>query len=129
MKLTHACILAGDIEAMRGFYERVLQLEPNTAGETYAEFRTPVGTLSLFAAAAHERLAPGSAEPGRNRSVELEFLVEDVDAEYERLCRISGLEWVKPPTTQPWGNRSIYFRDPEGNLLNFYSRIGAESGS
>jgi len=32
---------------------------------------------------------------------------------------------VKPPTTQPWGNRSIYFRDPDGNLINFYSRVAA----
>ncbi len=126
MKLTHVCILSGDMKAMIGFYEQVLQLEPHTAGDAYAEFRTPVATLSLFAAEAHERLAPGSAEPGRNRSVELEFLVDDVDAEYARLCRIPGLVWVKPPTTQPWGIRSIFFRDPEGNLLNFHSRVDAE---
>ncbi len=55
-------------------------------------------------------------------SVMFEFEVDDVDAEYERL-RGYGVEWVKLPTTQPWGNRSIYFRDPDGNLVNFYARV------
>jgi hypothetical protein len=26
------------------------------------------------------------------------------------------------PTTQPWGSRSMVFRDPEGNLVNIFSR-------
>jgi len=29
-----------------------------------------------------------------------------------------------PPTTQPWGNRSMVFRDPVGNLVNVFSREG-----
>ena len=57
-----------------------------------------------------------------NRSVILPFQVADVDSEYERLRRLE-VDWVKPPTTQPWGNRSIYFRDPDGNLISFYSRV------
>ena len=32
-------------------------------------------------------------------------------------------EWVKPPTTQPWESRSTDFRDPEGNLVNFFARV------
>ena len=55
----------------------------------------------------------------------LEFQVEDVDADYARLQQAHHvvIEWVKPPTTQGWGNRSIYFRDPDGNLVNLYSRV------
>jgi len=58
-----------------------------------------------------------------NRNILLEFQVDDVDAEYQRLRPIAGIEWVKELTTQPWGNRSIYFRDPDGNLVNFFSRV------
>jgi uncharacterized glyoxalase superfamily protein PhnB len=29
---------------------------------------------------------------------------------------------VMPPTTQPWGNRSMMFRDPAGHLVNVFSR-------
>ena len=40
----------------------------------------------------------------------------------ERLQKME-IEWAKPPTTQLWGNRSTYFRDPDGNLMNFYTRV------
>jgi catechol 2,3-dioxygenase-like lactoylglutathione lyase family enzyme len=50
----------------------------------------------------------------------LEFRVSDVDQEYVRLQSLVKT-WVKPPTTQPWGTRSIYFRDPDGNLVDFYT--------
>ena len=46
-----------------------------------------------------------------------------MDAHYQRLRSDMELHWVKPPTTQPWGNRSIYFTDPEGNLVNLYTRV------
>jgi catechol 2,3-dioxygenase-like lactoylglutathione lyase family enzyme len=55
----------------------------------------------------------------------LEFQVDDVDAEYARLNQLDQLkiDFVLAPTTLPWGNRSIYFRDPDGNLVNFFSRV------
>ena len=75
----------------------------------------------------------GRAEPlqydeqGQRRDeVILDFLVDDVDAEYGRITAL-GVEWVMPPTTQPWGNRSMIFRDPAGNLVNVFSRPGPEA--
>ena len=53
----------------------------------------------------------------------LDFVVEDVDAEYERIDAL-GVEWVLRPTTQPWGRRSMIFSDPEGHLVNVFSRRG-----
>jgi uncharacterized glyoxalase superfamily protein PhnB len=50
-------------------------------------------------------------------------LVDDVDAEYRRIAAL-GVDWVLPPTTQPWRNRSMMFRDPAGNLVNVFSRRG-----
>lgn len=74
-----------------------------------AEFRDLVGE------AAAQRAAQGS--------VMLEFQVADADAEYARLGRLQGepIDFVLTPTTLPWGNRSIYFRDPDGNLVNFFT--------
>jgi uncharacterized glyoxalase superfamily protein PhnB len=57
----------------------------------------------------------------RRSKIILDFRVDDVDAEYERIDAL-GVEWVMPPTTQPWGNRSMIFTDPEGNLINVFSR-------
>ncbi|MBV9580788.1 MAG: VOC family protein, partial [Chloroflexi bacterium] len=55
--------------------------------------------------------------------VMLEFHVDDADAEYARLQHLPNVtvDFVLTPTTLPWGNRSIYFRDPDGNLINFFT--------
>jgi catechol 2,3-dioxygenase-like lactoylglutathione lyase family enzyme len=95
-------------------------LEPRWPGEDYVEFRTGVGVLAIFSAQAQERYIPGSAIAANNKGVVLEFRVADVDQEYRRLKPLVKT-WVKPPTTQPWGTRSVYFRDPDGNLIDFYS--------
>jgi hypothetical protein len=89
----------------------------------YAEVAAPGCTVSFFRADAMERLTPGAVKVGANRSMLLEFLVEDVPAEYARLQDI-GVRWGKQPSTQPCGNRSIYFSNPDGDLVNFYARLG-----
>jgi hypothetical protein len=38
-------------------------------------------------------------------------------------------EFVPEPTTQPWGNRSMLLRDPDGNLINFFSPAASASGA
>jgi catechol 2,3-dioxygenase-like lactoylglutathione lyase family enzyme len=63
-----------------------------------------------------------SARPADNHSVIIEFRVDDVDSEYERLEPLVD-EWVQQPTTMPWGNRSILFRDPDGNLVNVFTPV------
>jgi len=50
----------------------------------------------------------------------LEFVVGDVDAERRRLDTLVT-DWAQQPTDQPWGNRSMLFRDPDGNLINFFT--------
>jgi hypothetical protein len=32
-------------------------------------------------------------------------------------------DFVTEPTTMPWGNRSLLFRDPDGNLVNFFTSV------
>jgi len=119
-KLMHACLITENVDELVQFYEPILRLKAQRSGEDYAEFRTGAGVLAVFSAAAQEKYIPGSAEAGRNKSAILEFSVADVDKEYARLQGMVKT-WVKPPTTQPWGTRSIYFRDPDGNLVDFYT--------
>lgn len=62
-----------------------------------------------------------------NDSVLLELEVTDVDAEYARLQGLQ-VEWVQALTTQPWGHRTFYVRDPDGNILNFHTAVEEHSG-
>lgn len=120
--LMHTCLITSDVKQLTDFYQRVLQIKPHASGDSYVEFPTGAGTLAIFDADAQEKYIPGSAQPGQNKSSILEFNVANVDLEYARLQGIVKV-WVKPPTTQPWGSRSIYFRDPDGNLVDFFTRV------
>ena len=117
--LTNTCLVTTNLNRLVNFYQGVLGMQAKQAGSDYAEFRTGVGVLAIFSADAQEKYIPGSAEAGDNKSSILEFRVTDVDQEYARLQPLVTA-WVKKPTTQPWGTRSVYFRDPDGNLVNFY---------
>jgi hypothetical protein len=57
-----------------------------------------------------------AARPANNSTAIIEWVVDDVEAEYERLLPVVS-EWEQEPTLMPWGNRSILFRDPDGNLV------------
>jgi catechol 2,3-dioxygenase-like lactoylglutathione lyase family enzyme len=118
-KLINTCLVTKNVSRLSDFYEKVLGIKPQKVANRYAEFHTGVGVLAIFSAEAQQEYIPGSAEASKNRSAILEFKVADVDQEYVRLQPIVAT-WVKKPTTQPWGTRSIYFRDPDGNLIDFY---------
>jgi catechol 2,3-dioxygenase-like lactoylglutathione lyase family enzyme len=123
--LVNTCLITSNVRRLVAFYEPVLGLKANWSGEDYAEFHTGVGVLAIFSFSAQEKYIPNATEPGKNRSLILEFRVTDVDQEYARLKSLVKT-WVKPPTTQPWGTRSAYFRDPDGNLVDFYSPAKAQ---
>lgn len=122
--LVNTCLITKNVKKLVDFYTSVLQRDAQMSGQDYAEFHTGIGVLAIFSAQAQERYIPGSAVAAQNKSAILEFKVADVDAEYRRLQTVVKI-WVKPPSTQPWGTRSIYFRDPDGNLVDFYSRPDA----
>jgi uncharacterized glyoxalase superfamily protein PhnB len=123
--LINTCLITKNVAQLVSFYEKVLQIPAKTTGSDYAEFSTGVGVLAIFFADAQEKYIPHATEPANNHSAILEFEVGDVDQEYARLQSVVKT-WVKPPTTQPWGTRSVYFRDPDGNLVNFFKLVKAQ---
>ena len=118
--LINTCLITNNVKRLVDFYEPILAVRAKWSGKDYAEFSTGVGVLAIFSEEAQERYIPGSTKAAKNKSIVLEFRVADVDQQYRRL-QSAVKTWVKPPTTQPWGTRSIYFRDPDGNLVDFYT--------
>ena len=121
-RLVNTCLITSNVQRLVEFYEPLLGVMAKKTGEDYAEFPTGVGVLAIFSEDAQEKYIPGSAKAATNRSVVLQFRVADVDQEYRRL-NVFVKTWVKRPANQPWGTRSIYFRDPDGNLVDFYAPI------
>jgi catechol 2,3-dioxygenase-like lactoylglutathione lyase family enzyme len=115
-------IITGDVARLVEFYERATGVRAVWATEDFAELRTPHATLAIAGTRTVPLFAPGSARPADNHSVITEFLVDDVDRVHRDLTGFVT-DFVNGPTTMPWGNRSLLFRDPDGNLVNFFTPV------
>lgn len=118
MKFASTRLIAADINAMVAFYEMVTGQAAEWLAPVFAEIVTPVATLAIGSVETVALFKEGSAEPAANRTVMIEFMVDDVDAEYERLK--GKVELVHEPKLMPWGNRSVQFRDPEGTVVALF---------
>jgi predicted enzyme related to lactoylglutathione lyase len=120
MELIQSRIVTDNVERLAAFYAALVGV-PVPLNDYYVE--VPAGAMSVgFSRRGFtEHKENAAARPTRRGEVILDFTVNDVDGEYERV-RALGVTWVLPPTTQPWGNRSMIFADPEGNLVNVFSR-------
>lgn len=126
MKLVSIRVITADVQRLVSFYEVVTGAEAIWGNELFAEIATPCGTLAIGSDKTVALFGEGSAEPAANRTAILEFIVDDVDAEWERLRgRVSDV--VTEPTTMPWGNRALLFRDPDGNLVNLFTPVTAQA--
>ena len=111
-KLKSICLITTDVRGLCDFYAHVLESTPE-GDSTFATISTPEINLSISSTQLTEEIAPGLKVASQGGNCFLEFEVDDVDAEYERLKTLN-VEVVKLPTTQPWGVRSVWFRDPQG---------------
>jgi catechol 2,3-dioxygenase-like lactoylglutathione lyase family enzyme len=119
-------IITNDVKRLVRFYEEVTGLSPTWLTEDFAELSTPSCTLAIGSNRTMDFYAAGAARPANNRTAIIEFRVDDVDKEYVKLDMMIS-EFVQRPTTLPWGNRSLLFRDPDGNLINFFTPVSAEA--
>ena len=127
MQFAATRIITDDVDALVAFYERVTGATAARLHPLFAEVRTDTGTLAIASSATIPLLGEHAAAPRANRSVILDFLVDDVDAVYTTLQGVVET-FVNEPTDMPWGNRSLLFRDPDGNLVNVFTPITADAG-
>jgi predicted enzyme related to lactoylglutathione lyase len=122
MELVQSRVVTDDVAGMASFYARLVGTTV-VLNDYYVE--VPTGALSVGFSKCRFTECSGAGDAQvrdvPSGDVILDFRVDDVDVEFARIDRL-GVEWVLEPTTQPWGNRSMVFRDPEGNLVNVYSR-------
>ncbi|MCS6581978.1 VOC family protein [Curtobacterium citreum] len=123
MSFASVRIITDDLEGMVAFYERVTGQPAERPAPVFAQFTGPGGTLAIASTATVAMLS-GALTPATNRSVLIEFEVADVDDDFAGL-QLGSDDVVLEPTTMPWGNRSALVRDPDGNVVNLFSRPAA----
>lgn len=117
-------IITDDAARLVALYERLTGGKATWGNENFAELSIGPATLAIASTRTVALFGAGAAEAAANRSVIIEFLVDDVDGLYAGLHG-GGEEFVNEPTTMPWGNRSLLVRDPDGNLVNFFTPVTA----
>jgi catechol 2,3-dioxygenase-like lactoylglutathione lyase family enzyme len=120
--IDYTVIFVRDMTAMRRFYEDVLcfslarELSPG-----WIEYQIGGNTLAL---ARPSRTSADTPTPVGSASLQLAFKVSppEVDQCADELLS-HGVTLVSPPTNQSFGHRTLFFRDPDGNLLEVYAEI------
>jgi catechol 2,3-dioxygenase-like lactoylglutathione lyase family enzyme len=123
MNLVSIRIITADVQRLVRFYAQITGTPLTVFTDDFAELNTPSGTLAIGSTRTLQLFGGDVARAADNHSVIIELLVADVDAEYRRLADVLGSSLVQAPTTMPWGNRSLLFRDPDGNLVNFFTPV------
>lgn len=120
MRFTHVRLVTRDVFRLVSFYHAITGISPVIGSDDYVELRTNAGTLAICSQRSIDLYGAQAAVAEQNRSAIVELQVDDVDGERARLSSLVK-EFELEPTTQPWGNRSMLFRDPDGNLINFFA--------
>jgi predicted enzyme related to lactoylglutathione lyase len=126
MQVVSLRIITGDIKRLVQFYEKATNITAKWLTDDFAEIVTNAFTLAIGSMKTLAFFGEGVAQPAANKSVIIEFLVENVDEAYEHIKELTT-EMVQKPATMPWGNRSLLFRDPDGNLINFFTPVSDEA--
>jgi catechol 2,3-dioxygenase-like lactoylglutathione lyase family enzyme len=122
MNLISIRIITEDVKVLVNFYEQLTGMAAIQYTDDFAELKTKSATLAIGSTRTLQFFGGAEvAKAAQNRTAIIEFMVEDVDSEYQRLADSLQPYIVQMPTTMPWGNKSLLFRDPDGNLVNFFT--------
>jgi len=114
----YVVLVVDDLDRSLGFYVDVLGLPLGHRSGPYAQLETATTRVALYtrdamAGTLGQSLVPPAPDAP---AFELGFKVPSCDAAFEELVE-AGAEAAVPPTDRPWGQRTAYVRDPDGNLI------------
>lgn len=125
MKFAYTRLVTEDVRSLAAFYEKLLGTAPK-GNDDYVELQPEGAILAIVSRKAANFMHGGEWPAAANRSAILEFVVDDVDAERKRIDGFVS-DWLQQPKVMPWGNRSMLFRDPDGNPINFFKPLAAKA--
>ena len=123
--LDHLVLTVADVGRTRDFYERVLGMEPVVFGE--GRHGLAFGSQKINLHEAGREFEPKAAVPTPG-SADLCFLANVSVAEVVEHLQANGVEILEGPVGRTGATgpiKSVYFRDPDGNLIEVASRLRA----
>jgi len=133
MKFSNVRLLVKDYKKCFKFYTKQLGLEALWGDENgcYASFKVADG-IEGFAIFVSDYMAPAVGNDGKTQPVGYReksmvvFEVENVDDTYQAFLG-RGITFIDEPTDMPdWGMRVVHLRDPEENLIEFFTPLAAQ---
>lgn len=123
--LGYAVLFVEDFDRTLAFYADMVGLPVRLRAEGYVEFAVEGAKFALLARSRVPELVgeahAGRPSPGAHEG-EVAFVVEDVDRVYVELVG-RGVPFLGAPQTRPWGQRTAYFHDPEGHLIEIATNL------
>jgi catechol 2,3-dioxygenase-like lactoylglutathione lyase family enzyme len=119
MGIDHMVLYVADMQRAKEFYAGKLGLSVPYEDKDMVQVQGR-GSFSLLLETEEGRTIGGDG-------FQLQLLVDDVDAEYERL-RAKGVEFDSPPEDMWWGSRHAFFKDPDGYGLTIFKPAAEAAG-
>ncbi|WP_346986061.1 VOC family protein [Chryseobacterium sp. POE27] len=128
MNLLSVRIITSNIDGLIKFYEEITGLSFVRYTPEFAELNTDCATLAIGSINTMKAFSEKDIVTAiQNTSVIIEFMVDDVDKLYEKIRTVVDASIVQKPTLMPWGNKSLLFRDPDGNLVNLFTPVSEQA--
>lgn len=117
--LDYVILLCKDLDAMKHFYHEIMGFPIYRDWGNWYELRVGYVLLTL-----RTRGRPYDGEGADGAHVQLAFRVapDEVEACYGELVA-HNVEIIEPPQDKTFGHKTLFFKDPDGNILEIYAEI------
>lgn len=121
--IDYTVVYVRDMDAMKAFYGETMGFKlVRQLSSNWIEYG--IGPNILALARRHPLLAGDAPIPQGSATLQIAFRVPvpEVDVWAAHLAH-QGVTVVSPPTDQTWGHRTLFFRDPDGNLVEIFADL------
>ena len=123
--IDYVVLLCEDLVRARQFYLDVMKFRLERESPRWVSFHVGSGLLCLRPRSLEGVFQDGPGAPSGSASVQLAFRVAppEID-EIQAELAAAGVDLMGPPCDIPaWGHRAIFFRDPDGNVIEIYAEV------
>lgn len=108
-------LITENYDAMKAFYTKLFPIERDIPAEQFTQFKSYNCFVAIYGKQFVEKLL-GKTVTGKPGSTIYSFgESKNIDSDYQQL-QAKGVQFIGIPKTQPWGQRTAYFTDPDGNI-------------